>query len=438
MIEIDSKAKEAKQILLYEMARRQTGILLVVMMSIFSLVNGVWQFVPTLWTGIVWSLQNATGPTELKGFLSAVESNLGGDLLGKNQFIEFYAFMEKLQGKEESDNFWAVKNKAGDIMYSNFYPDNVDSLGECVRRIWRLKQTVAQTGTKVFFVMPPTLYIRGKEDFSPGLPYGDYNYREDTFLYWLDQFGIDNLDLRESLKDNNIAPEDYFFHTDHHWRLETSFAAFGDIVAWLDETFGVDLDPDRFYTDISNYYQRTYENASLGSFGRKTGIIFSGLDDFTVLWPKFDDQTDFTYYPRFLLPYSQPISGPFTESLLYPRLISTENPYINDFYGVYQSGIKSHEKIINNKNPDLPKMLLIRDSFSLPLGVFMAPLFSQIDCIWPANSDNFFFDIDAYLQENHFDFIMIEMYQENLITKNFYYNPNSLPNEPFSGGMEQE
>jgi hypothetical protein len=334
-------------------------------------------------------------------------------------------------GKQEMDNFYLIRDKGGQMVYGAFDPEDMVGIGvqESAWRMRRMQEATSVFGTKVFFVNPPALHVRDRRQYPPGLPPQDVNHRQDSFLYWLERYGIDYLDLRETLAKYDIPMDQYFYNTDHHWRIRTAFTAFGDLITWLNNRYGANLDPEGYVRDIRNYNTKVYGNAFLGSMGRRTGIVYSGLDDFEVIWPKFDQLTNFTYLGRFTEPERMTEkTGTFTESLIYPPVIRTEKPYQTDFYSVYHSGIKSHEMIINHNSPDAPRLLMIRDSFSLPLGAFMASLFSEIHMIWPVSGE-IRLNIEEYLLENTFDYIMVELSETGLYINNFYFFSEPMPYE---------
>ena len=423
---------------------------------VFLILLGIFSFKNSSIQGpvVLENIKNAFGRSksflEFKNYILDFEKHMGETLLGKYYFIGAYAYIQRVLGKEETDNFWVVRDRKGRLNYANFYPDDVTNVEECARRIRRMKESVADKGTRVFFVNPPALYVRNKQQYSPGLPYGDHNFLQDSFLYQLRRYGIDYIDLRDSLARHDGL--EYFYLTDHHWTIETSFAAFTDMVSWMERTYQTDVDRGGYYRDINNYMLKQYPQSSLGSMGRATGANFSGFDDFTVIWPKFDVNTDFTYEGHFMETYRpEPKRGTYTRALLAPEFLRTDDPYMVDLYAFYQGGIKSSDKIVNHKNPEGPRILLIRDSFFLPVAVFMAPLFSEIHMFWPSTGEMTFdgeiyndveapynaapayneasankvsYNIEAYLKDNIFDYIIIEMYQENLKLESFSFFPN--------------
>jgi hypothetical protein len=389
---------------------------------ILSVINAKYQWVG-IKGGFQWILENTEDISKLQASFANFETFIAENMTGREKLVEFYGYLQKLMGKQEMDNFTLIRDNNKEMVYGTFDLEDVIGIGveEAARRVWRMQQAVAPYGTKVFFANPPALHIKDRRQYPPGMPVQNVNIRQDAFLYWLGVMGIDYIDLRETLAKHDIPVDQYFFKTDHHWRIPTAFAAFTDIIAWMNRNYNAGLDPQGFFRDTGNYNIKTYENASLGSMGRRSGIVYSGLDDFEIIWPKFDEYTNFTYVGRFAEPERMTVThGSFIEALMYPSLIQTDQPYLTDFYSIYHSGIKSHEKIINHYNPDGPRLLMIRDSFSLPLGVFMAPMFSEIHMVWPVSGE-IRLDIESYLRDITFDYIMVELSETGLYVNNFYF-----------------
>ena len=431
--------EEGKKMIFYDAARRLFTVIFLILLGTYFAANSMNQG-SRLLGDFADAFRNSKNLSELRSNIAYFDGHIVDTILGRNLFVDGYAYIQVIMGKEETDNFWVIRDKRGGLNYSNFYPDDASIIEECARRVWRLKTTVEEKGTKLFFVNPPSMYVRDKNQYSPGLPYADHNFLQDAFLYQLQRFGIDYIDLRNSLaKHSEISPDNYFFLTDHHWTVETSFAAFSDIVTWMEKTYQTEFDPGFFYRDIHNYNIKYYPQSFLGSLGRGTGANYSGLDDFTVIWPKFDAETDFTLEASFLESQIPDFKrGRYTEALMFPEVFGIQDPYKVDLYAIYQGGIKPFEKITNHNNPQGPKVLMIRDSYTLPVGVFMAPLFSELHMIWHTN-EYVQIDIESYLKEHSFDYIIVEVYQGNFYLESFYYFPEPLVNNALENdALEKE
>lgn len=177
----------------------------------------------------------------------------------------------------------------------------------------------------------------------------------------------------------------------------------------MESRHGLSLDPARFYRDRDNYGRHTYPESFLGFLGRSTGIQFSGMEDFTVIWPRFKGEYLVEYIDKYGFTRHE---GSTEESILNPEVLKPHEPYGMTMYDFYLYGIKSWTKVTNKLNPNGPKLLLIHDSFGPPLAAFLAPMFSEIHMMWPV-AESFSINIDEYMAGEKFDFTVVELYPYN-------------------------
>ena len=113
-------------------------------------------------------------------------------------------------------------------------------------------------------------------------------------LRWLRYYSVPYLDLRESLKDDNLSYEETYYKTDHHWSPLAAFAGFRDTVDWLNFQWNAGLDPAGNFRDLSQYETKNFPGLMLGSQGRDAGVVYSGgTEDYQVYYPKSGG--DFTW-----------------------------------------------------------------------------------------------------------------------------------------------
>ena len=158
----------------------------------------------------------------------------------------------------------------------------------------------------------------------------------------------------------------------------------------------------------------------LGSMGRKTGAVFSGLENFTAIWPRFEG----SFYRECKAEEGQDLSvyeGGFTEALMNTKLLTEKNDVYSDSqYSTYLNGLHIYEKIINNENPEGPSFFMIRDSYFSPVMAFMMPMCGRIDAIWSLEETHEL-DIESYVKEEQFDYIIREIYPYNIENKAFKF-----------------
>lgn len=334
-------------------------------------------------------------------------------------FIETYSYIQLLMNKRESNNFDYIKDEEGFMHYASFYQEDDERLFEYAMRIKRLQDYVGENGTQVLFVVPPAKYDKTRTEFRPGLSANDSTYLVDGMLLYLNRLGVETLDMRESLPNEELTYEDAFFKTDHHWTIPAAFYATQVLIDKMKECFGVDLDPEGFYMDIDNYEVVTYPSNMLGSIGRSTGANFGGVEDFTALWPKF---------PGYFIRESMRddgerviLEGSFADALLDTDvLLNNPNIYLDSLYSLYLDGLRVYEKIENEDNPDGCRIFFVRDSYFSPVMAFMAPMCGEIDAFW-SQEDTQELDVKAYLTENTFDYVIIEVYPYNISSNSFNF-----------------
>ena len=118
------------------------------------------------------------------------------------------------------------------------------------------------------------------------------------------------------------------------------------------------------------------EHFFLGSQGKRVGSLYAGADDITLYTPKFDSE----------LTYSCPAYGftrigPFETSVCFPERVARQDWFNGNPYTYYAGGDYPIATITNHKNPDGPRVVLLRDSFACALTPFLALSCSELTTI---------------------------------------------------------
>lgn len=400
----------------YMLKKRLFAIVFLAAIFGFSAVNLLYNY-ESLQEKLLEYMEDGTGITAEN--VAALENTMTENLYGRMNFIEAYGYIQLLLDKRESNNFSFVKDEEGFLHYASFYREEDTMLFEYSMRIKRMQDYVEANGTKVLFVVPPGKYDKKNVELRTGLPVNDPDQIVDEMMFYLNRLGVETLDLRESMPNEELPYEEIFFKTDHHWTIPAAFYAMGEIVDKINESFGENLDPEGYYTDIANYELVTYRSGMLGYMGRKTGASFCDIEDFTAIWPKFEGN-----FTRECMTESGHIlesQGSFTECLMDTSVLLEESDaYSNSQYALYLDELRSYEKIINVENPDGCKMFMIRDSDFSPVIAFLMPMCGQIDAMWFLEETREL-DIETYVKENEFDYIIVEVYPYNIDSSAFNF-----------------
>lgn len=229
-------------------------------------------------------------------------------------------------------------------------------------------------GVPIVYVQPPTKYIEGYTEF-PATLHDQTGQNVAATAELLAAAGVPRLDLRSLAGEQDLPKEQMFYRTDHHWRVETAFWANAQTVAWLNEQFGWAIDADGYYCDLANWQQTDFGKNFLGSQGRRVGRFFGGVDDFVLIEPAFDTQFAVTLKQQ----NGEEVvkQGSFSEVLLDWDMLNDSDIYSNR-YGAYWGADYPLVVADNLNNDDGKRVLIIKDSYSLPYGAFMATMLDEL------------------------------------------------------------
>lgn len=229
----------------------------------------------------------------------------------------------------------------------------------------------------------PFLYVQApyKEDAEDALlPAGVESFANentDELLELLAENDVTTLDLRPYLNGTVELLEKNYFVTDHHWNYDGAFVAFQKISGRVAELF-----PERTinlaYTEKLNWKSSSLENWFLGSRGKRVGAWFAGTDDFTWYVPAFETKMSCAV-PKYRSLYK----GDFSKANLREKYV-TEKDYFG--YNAYCLYIGGDYPLVQHRNlsagSDL-KVLLIKDSYSLPVQAYLSTMFQELDVLDP-------------------------------------------------------
>lgn len=346
--------------------------------------------------------------------VAGMENIINEKVYQKYAFVELNAFSTKVQGSNIENGFDFVKAKNGDLQYSNLVDSFQDST-YIKNSILRVKDMAIKAGVEPLLLLAPQKYIEGESEFEKGIPYSDKTPILDDLVSFAKENDIRYTDTREYIDEiKKYTGKDIYYKTDHHWRVETGFYMYGVLLDKLQENWSQDLNAE-FYKDLENYNIYEYKNSFLGSMGRETGVLYSGLDDFTLMYPKFE--TNFKRNSRFT------VDGEWVnkEGTTYESLLSIYNlkyddsVYTSDKYGTYLDGINVEDHITNTLNPNGPRILVVCDSFMAVPATFLANNCSQLDMVWSIMYDG---DFMSLLEQGNYDYVIIQLSGVNLENEN--------------------
>lgn len=351
-------------------------------------------------------------PADPAAGVSHLNTAVTENILWRHTFLEAYGGIQILQGKQEQNAFELVRDRAGYLHSGNFWNGFHDDTKELAIRVRRLKDALNEAGTQVGFILSPMKIAQEDMQYT-GVPYNDFTQQADTMLRWLRYYGIPCLDMREVLSEGDLSYDEIYFKTDHHWSPRAAFCGFSAMVDWMNDLWDTNLDPDGYFRNLNHYETLLYENYMLGSQGRKAGILYSGgTEDYEVLFP-----TEGGSFLRVCgsLESSYSRTGTFSDAFIDFEI--NPDPYSGRADIMYLGGVYRYEHIENQTAPNDIKILLLRDSQASIPGAFLSQTCSQVDMLWSLAYESG--EIEAFLAEHHYDYVLIMLYPENLAYHSF-------------------
>ena len=341
------------------------GLTAALLFNIESVVNGIrYQY-----------QQNTTSDSTLferiNAGIDAIETQLDQKNPLKNTFININGGFQRLVGKrvlEDADPQLKVHRLDNGQLTFTVDPTETDWKSKNLANLsdWCAEKDI------------PLLYVQAPFKIDPSassLPSGttdNTNRNADALLADLKQQGVNYLDLRKVIKDQNIDHASLFYKTDSHWTTQGAFFAYQSICKTLEAQYGFAIDDA--VTDAQNFSSTIYEDIFLGSQGKRVGALYAGVDDVEVLLPKFETNL------RYQVPnHSFDKQGSFDETVMDYAHVKEIDYFEKSPYYVYSGGDYPLSHITNLNNPGGKKILLVRDSFSCAVAPFLSLAVGQVD-----------------------------------------------------------
>jgi hypothetical protein len=183
------------------------------------------------------------------------------------------------------------------------------------------------------------------------------NQAKQELMEKISEIGVSVIDL------NKECRHSLFYKTDHHWQAKTSIWAGQIISKKLNELYGFDLNLELL--DTNNFVEKL-AGKWRGSMAEKAILLYE-KENFYTYSPKYATDIYWILYADNLFQSS----GSF-DSLyhFYTSIIEDKGAY-----GAAYPGLSFSQ---NNDLPNGKKILLIGDSYNMPLSKFLALVFKEV------------------------------------------------------------
>lgn len=367
------------------MKNRILAILFVVLLFCGFLKNGSYMTIEKLSTYLAQDKY-----TEESLSVSAIESEYTSTLWHKKDMINLNGAMASnlnMQGFYSSMGMYVTDDNY--IVSSSPYTTTDYEYEQTVA----FRDYLEANGVNLLYVNEPTKYLDDNL-FSNEFGVETYSNRNmDLFLSRIRDAGINTIDLRDNIVEENIDIEDLFYRTDHHWTTPAGLWATQMIAQGLNDTCGYDIDTSIF--DKDNYNFTEWKDCWLGEQGRKVAESYVGLDDYTEVKPNFE-----TSY-IFINGDGTTYEGTF-DNFVNEGVYNTENDVYENSSWHY-----SYNRIncINN-NVEYGKVLILGDSYDHVTQPFLSLGVHQVDSLILRDYDDTF-SLRNYIIENGYDTVIV-------------------------------
>ena len=241
--------------------------------------------------------------------------------------------------------------------------------------IIELRNTVLKDYPFLFVYEHPTLY----DDAMMPEEYAALDHAAemgDEAVSTLREGGIRVLDSRDVLPNSGHDLKDLLMVTDQHWSTLAAITMGQAIAGELNDMTGAALDPSLL--ELSQMNTLNHEKLFIGKYGQRVGPAFVTPDDIVEYWPKYDTEIRFQTLRN---KEQEEKTGSFRDAVTrFDRLEPDPGKTWNTLAYTYYGQVEPYTIFENQAAPDYT-LLLLKDSYSAPIGTFMSLLARHVVCV---------------------------------------------------------
>lgn len=322
--------------------------------------------------------------------INSLESEFSSSLINREDLINLNGSVAKALRMKDFYGSMGVYVNDDEYIVSAYDQTSTDYEYE---EMVSFKNFLGSNGINLLYVNEPTKYV-DDSIFTNEFGIETYSNRNtDLFLKRIREAGINTIDLRDNIREDNINVYDLFYRTDHHWTTPAGLWATQIMAEGLNDYCGYNIDTSIY--DIENYNVKKWNNCWLGEQGRLISETYIGLDDYTEIKPDFE--TSYTFKN----------SNGTTYNGTFDNFVNEETYNLeNDVYE-NESWHYSYKRIncVNN-NVEKGKILLIGDSFDQVTVPFLSLGVHELDSLVLRNCDDDF-DLRNYILKKGYDTVIV-------------------------------
>ena len=287
---------------------------------------------------------------------------------GKNKLLSLNGGLARLEGRIRYNDVQRMTNG----MLTSIVPAITNTDAFCNNLI-KFHRFLEKKGIPFLFIMAPYKVPVGETMLPTGVT-DMTNAITDQALAKLIEQNVPVLDLRQKMSQTREQVEKFFYRTDHHWNVEGSFFAYQQIMEAIQDQIP---ETKMTFVDPALWEKNVISNWWLGSHGRRVGPLFGGVDDLDYYLPVFE-----TKMARYSLGVWA-AKGDFRKVSIWEWFLNHSDYFNLDNYHRYLGGGYPLTLHRNEIAENRMKLLLLRDSFMLPVECFLSTELSSIDVLDP-------------------------------------------------------
>lgn len=299
-------------------------------------------------------------------FMKGAENYVSDHIAFRDKWVQGKALFERLSGKKENEGIYFAEDST--LIKRIDTPDE----GQLEKKISYVNELKKNAGVPVYFGLIPTAAEVWGDKLPKNAPTADEKSIIEK-LYSISE--AENIDVAEAL--DGHRDEEIFYRTDHHW---TSLGAYYGACAVFEKMGIQEL-------NVEDYEQKTVSDSFYGTLYSTSGAGWIEPDRIDT-YVRNDNAEVFSYSGKETVK-----TGLYDESFLAKK----------DKYSYFMGGNKPLA-VVKTQNSELPKLLLIRDSYSDSLVPFLTERFSEIHMIDLRYNKS---SIKDYIEENSIDTVLV-------------------------------
>lgn len=251
------------------------------------------------------------------------------------------------------------------------------------------KKEMDEAGVPAYFASAPSkpVYATRQDLFPPYIIAMDA-YNREQLHGRIKENDIDLIDLEDTL--GKQPGEDIYFKTDHHWRPEGAFLAYGQIMNRLSDQF-----PNAPKLTMDDMNIQSVDGPFYGSHAREISMPYvESPDKFTYLEPKDGFTTTVCH------------NGDDCGHPVLDKDVLKNAKKFTNYYSIFMGDNYAQAKIEQNNPKNDDHLLVLKDSYANPVLGYLGESFGTVSALDVRYFDDYDVDISDYAKENDVDAVL--------------------------------